>query len=101
MTSAPEESGFQEQAFGGGDSGRGGAGGGEGMGGVAERSWGRDASGMREVPRGDPERIWGSSCVLTFRVVVALVPDATGKLVAWTNRKSLSSRGQAPWTRQV
>lgn len=38
---------------------------------------------------------------LTFRVVVALAPDATGELVAWTKRKSLSSRGQAPWTRHV
>lgn len=38
---------------------------------------------------------------LTFRVAVALAPDATGELVAWTKRKSLSSRGQAPWTRHV
>lgn len=38
---------------------------------------------------------------LTFRMVVALAPDATGELVAWTKRKSLSSRGQAPWTRHV
>lgn len=43
----------------------------------------------------------GAAESLTFRVAVALAPDATGELVAWTKRKSLSSRGQAPWTRHV
>lgn len=57
--------------------------------------------GGREWYRGGTVRGPGGARVLTFRVVVALAPDATGELVAWTKRKSLSSRGQAPWTRQV
>lgn len=57
---------------------------------------------MRSGPREDFRKwIRRKTESLTFRVVVALAPDATGELVAWTKRKSLSSRGQAPWTRQV
>lgn len=54
--------------------------------------------GMGVEPWGDHG---GAVESLTFRVVVALAPDATGELVAWTKRKSLSSKGQAPWTRHV
>ena len=54
--------------------------------------------GMGLEPWGDRG---GAVESLTFRVVVALAPDATGELVAWTKRKSLSSKGQAPWTRHV
>ena len=50
--------------------------------------------GMEVEPWGDRG---GAVESLTFRVVVALAPNATGELVAWTKRKSLSSKGQAPW----
>lgn len=49
---------------------------------------GRTLRGLKKVGRKTES--------LTFRMVVALAPDATGELVAWTKRKSLSSRGQAP-----
>lgn len=56
----------------------------------------------RDWYRGATMRGFGGAAEsLTFRVAVALAPDATGELVAWTKRKSLSSRGQAPWTRHV